>query len=229
MKIHNKTYENVFSEDKPKHKTRLKIEKISIRGDMDLSEYTILFRDFLNDFYLRLYLDSVKLSWLRRKFSYYKMRTWLPINQNPPLLNGAFVKYLRRGIGKDIQVITKGKFFSKLELFFSELYPDFEEENPFVNPDYYKFPFKNISLEYMVVVHQLDDRIALLKHADEKEMTYAVFLDFIINHVYTENEILGRKRYTAPDWSRDFSFYVKDTDKNIHAKARRGRGKKKIK
>jgi len=156
---------------------------------------------------------------------YYNYETILPMSRNSRLLNTAFVKFLRRNVGKDIQIITRGKFFAKLELYFDDLFPGFEEGNPFTNPDYYKFPFENISLEYLMAVWQLDDRILLLKEADKQKMTYAIFLDYIINHILSENEVLGRNRYVmALNQDRNFPFWVKDTDKDLQT--RKGKKRK---
>lgn len=218
MKHHKKQYEDVFSIDRKESKTKLNLEKISV-GDMELNEYVDLFKNFLSDFYTDLFDYSVKLSWLRRRFSYYGRKTILPMQKNSLILNMAFVKLLRRHVGKDIQIITRGKFFSKLELYFDDLFPGFDEGNPFENPEYYKFPFNNISIDFLLVVHQLDDRMELLKEADKNKMSFAVFLDYVINHVYSENEYLGRNRYQIRhNQDKNYPFYVQDTDKDLQAK-----------
>jgi hypothetical protein len=119
---------------------------------------------------------------------------------------------LRRVIGKDIQIITKGKLFTKLESFFDELFPDFKKENPFENPDYYKFPFKNISVEFLIVVNQMDNRLELLREAEKEKMTYAVFLDYVINQALSINEELGRRKYMIKNPDRNFCFYIINKD-----------------
>jgi hypothetical protein len=213
MKNYNKTYENVFSTDREKSSGRLYPDKITV-GDMELDKYILTFKDFMKDFYLDMFNGCVKLSWLRRKFSYYGKKTILPMNKNSLLVNIAFVKFLRRMVGNDIQILTRGKFFTKLELYFDELFSGFEEGNPFENPDYYKFPFENISIDFLIAVYQLDDRIELLKKADKDKMSYAVFLDYVINHVYSINEEIGRDRYQLRhNKDRNFPFCVIDTDK----------------
>lgn len=217
MKHYSKTYEDVFSVDPPGSKSRLNLEKVAIEG-MSLEEYVPLFHNFLDDFYLQLFDGSVRLAWLRRRFKYFNRKTIFPINKNPQTLNAAFVKLVRRNIGKDLQIITRGKFFPKLELYFDELFPGFDDGNPFENPDYYRFPFKNISIDYLMAAYQLDDRLELLQKADDGKMTYAVFLDYLINHTYCENERLGRDRYQIRlSIDRNFPFCIKDTDKKLQA------------
>lgn len=213
MKDHNKQYENVFSID-ANLRYKLNLEQISIE-DMSLEEYTLLFQDFLTSFYLDLFLSYVKLSWLRRRFTYFGEKTILPMYKNSPFISTHFVKFIRRVVGKDLQVVTRGRFFSIVESYFKDFFPDFETNNPFTNPEYYKFPYENISVEFLSVVRQLDDRIGLLKKANDKNMSYAVFLDYVINHVSVENDILGRDRYQILRNDRQSSFYVKDTDKKL--------------
>jgi hypothetical protein len=221
MKQYNKTYENVFSTDRPGSTTKLNLEQVSVE-EMTLGVYNPLFHKFLKDFYLSLFNNSVRLSWLRRRFSYYGTKTIFPINKNSQTLNGAFVKYLRRVIGMDIQAITRSKFFNKLEGYFEELFPGFNEGNPFENPDYYKYPFKFVSIDYLMAVYQLDDRIELLKKADKEKMSYAVFLDYIINHVYCINEEIGRDRYQIrQNFDRNFPFCIRDTDKSLKIKRKK--------
>jgi len=221
MKQYLKTYENVFSTDRPKSGSlKLNLEKVKV-GEMELDEYVDLFRTFLTGSYIRIFDDAVRLSWLRRKFSYYNHPTVLPMHKNFPILNSAFVKLLRRNVGKDIQIVTRSKSFAKLETYFNDLFPGFDEGNPFENPDYYKFPFRNISVDFLLVVHQLDDRMALLKIADDRKMSYAVFMDYVINHVYSANEELGRQRYEIVHNDRHFPFTIKDTDKKLKGKSKR--------
>lgn len=221
MKHHSKTYEDVFSSDPPKSPGRLNFQEVSAEG-MSVNEYVDLFRSFLGDFYKDLFLVYVRLSWLRRSFSYYGHKTILPMQKNHMRMSLAFVKFLRRYVGKDIQMITKGgSSFSKIELYFDEMFPGFLEGNPFENPEYYRFPFKNISMDYLVVVHQLDERMELLKYADDNKMSFAVFLDYVINHVSCENDDLGRTRYTVNPGQSRYQIFVRDTDKKLSARRRK--------
>ncbi len=76
-----------------------------------------------------------------------------------------------------------------------EMFPLFDQENPFTNPERYRLPFKNISIDYMTVVYQLEDRMYILAFADECDMKYNDFLDFVINHTYSINQELKKDRY----------------------------------
>lgn len=218
IKQHPKIYENVFSYDSPRSSAKLKIEKVVIDG-MELGEYQILFKDFLKGFYSDLFFQCVCLSWLRKKFTYYGFRFKTPTYSSIRFIQGSFTKFLRRFVGDDIQIITKSFFFPKLEEnYFNIFFPDMADHNPFKEPEYFKFPFQNISLEYLLLVYQLDDRIGLLEEADKQKMTYAVFLDYVINYVYTENEILNKNRYLLFSGAdRQFPLFFKDTEKHFRS------------
>lgn len=221
MRNHKKTYEDLFSTDHKGNRNSIKIENVTT--DMGVGEYIKLFQSFLKSFYDDLFLQCVKLSWMRRKFQYCGQKVQIPMYTTPRILQGKFVKFMRRYIGNDIQMINRQFFFNKLEThYFNELFPGFDEGNPFENPDYYKFPYKNISLDYLMFVYQLDDRFELLEEADKQKMTYAVFLDYVLNHVFNENELLGKERYTfAQNNFTRFPLFIKDTEKNVYIKRKK--------
>lgn len=219
MKHHRKQYEDVFSSDRPETINKLDISKVKIEG-MTTGEYELLFKNFLKEFYLDLFNNSVKLVWLRKKFTCNGHVSKRPFYKTVRFLQGQFTKYIRRTIGNDIQIITKGPFLSKLETYyFDDFFPGFDEGNPFENPEYYKFPYKNITMEFLPVVYQLDDRFDLLNEADDKKMNYAVFLDYVLNHTLCENDDLGRSRYfLTQSKSRMFPYFFRDSDKEFYPK-----------
>lgn len=210
LKNHPRTYEYVFSKDFKGNPVRLNIDRISIEG-MEVNEYINLSRQFFNDMYSELFLNCVKISWLRRKFIFYGNKAIVPMYKNTRSMNNVFTKLLRRNIGHDVQIMTKNKFFTKIEVFYlDKLFPKFEEENPFTNPEYYKFPFKNITMEFLIVVYQLDERMELLKEADRKKMSYADFLDYILNYTLCENDLLGYHKYElTQNKDRKSPYYIK--------------------
>jgi len=211
--LYPKKFEDVFSVDYEGNSAKLDLDCVTIEG-MALDEYIKVFGHFLRLFYNDLFNGCVRLSWLRRKFGYDGRPTKLPMNTNSRRLNGAFVKLLRRNIGHDIQIMTRGKFFSKLELYFDELFPGFMDGNPFEDPRSYAFPFKFITLEYLIVVHDMDERMDLLREADKREMKFSKFQDYVINHSYSVNAALGRTKYIVKqNIDRNFPFSVRNADK----------------
>lgn len=209
MKIYPKTFENVFSEDNTR---KFDFSKISIK-DSGVDEYVILFKDFLKNFSNNLFDFYVKVTWLKKRFSY-DGRGIDTMNFTGGGLDVIFSRFLRRIVGSDTTFFTRDFLYPKVNSYFKDFFKDFNEGNPFDNPDYYKFPFKNITIEFLAVVYQMDDRIELLRVADKEKMSYAKFIDFIINQIYSINEELERNKYIFIV-SKRCQNYVKDTDKNL--------------
>lgn len=208
IKNYKKVYEDVYSTDRKNSKTKLYIEKVSVvSGSVD--EYIKVFNTFLGGFYANMFDGFLKIAWLRRQFCYYNKKTLYPISKNSLVFNLAFVKFIRRYVQKDIQIITRNKFFSRLETYFEEMYPGFYEGNPFENPEYYKFPFKTVSVDYMMAVFQMDERLELLKYAEENKMSYPIFIDYVINYVMCLNEEQIFDKYVIINNDRNFPFYVR--------------------
>ena len=63
----------------------------------------------------------------------------------------------------------------------------------------------------LVLVYQMDERMDLLKKAEEGKMTYYEFLDFILNYTFCVNDEAGKTIYTfvKPRVSNQFPPYVK--------------------
>ena len=219
MKHHPKTYEDVFSKDHKGSKHPLDVDKITLGGDMELTEYISLFKNFLNKIYEDLFDGYVRISWLRRKFSYCNLRTVLPMYKNALILNLAFVKFLRRVVGKDIQILTRGGVLSKIESYFVDFFPGFLDGNPFENPEYYKFPYKHVTLDFLFLVNQMDERLELLKIAEKEKMTFAVFTDYVINYVSTENELSPKPIFgLTHNMDKNVPFYIKNLKRVLKVK-----------
>ena len=94
MKKYPKTFEDVFSSDTSGR--ALKIDVMQVSNDhMGSEEYTELFKTFLQDFYLDLFNNCVKLSWLRRNFKYKNKKYKYPFKNI--FLNIIFVYNLFNG------------------------------------------------------------------------------------------------------------------------------------
>ena len=136
------------------------------------------------------------------------------MQKNSWKLGDAFLKLMRRSVGKDPQAITRGSDFGRIESYFDELYPEFLERDPFQEPEYYKFPYQNISMDFLLVVYQMDNRLELLKDADERNLPIAKFMDKVDEYVMAENVKLPISRYLVKHTTDShFPFYVVDLNK----------------
>lgn len=209
LKIYPKTFENVFSEDNGR---KFDFSKISIK-EMSIDAYVNLFKNSLKDFSDNLFVFYVKVAWLKRKFFYdnIELKT---VSESGGVLDVVFSRFLRRVVGNDTQFFSRDFLYPKISSYFDLFFPEFNEGNPFKDPESYKFPFKNITIEFLAVVYQMDERMNLLNIADEQKMTYARFLDFVINQMYSVNEELEMDKYIFINGTRNQN-YVKKTDINI--------------
>jgi hypothetical protein len=94
--------------------------------------------------------------------------------------------------------------------YFREFYPDFEQHDPFLDPDYYAFPFDHVTLDFLGVVYQVDNRMELLQEAEKQEMTFMIFKNWVLNWVLSYNDDIGEEIYqlkTQPD----NTWYIKNT------------------
>lgn len=210
MKIYPQTFEKVFSKD---GYHTFDFSQITTE-DLSVDEYVGSFKKLLKDHSSYLFDSYVKITWMKNKF-HYKGKQLMGYN---PAWSGrleyVFSRFLRRVIGNDVRFFARDFLYSKVRSYFHDFFPDFYLYDPYKDKDYYKFPFKNLTMEFLGVVYQMDDRIEMLKYADKQHMTYATFLDFVINQVYSMNEELGRDKYIFMV-SKKCQNYVKDVDKKF--------------
>lgn len=209
IKTYPKTHEDIFSSDKKNHS--LVLDAISIDG-MEMDEYISFFKNFLRDSYNSKFFDTcVKFAWLRRKFVYFRKKAYPQIKNNSVFFHGAFIKFMRRNVGINPQEITRSNFNRILEPYFDIFFPGFDEGNPFENPEFYEFPFKNISIDFLGIVRYLDEKMELLKLAEERKMSYATFGDYVINYVLSVNESLPKPKYEI--YNNGVVFLIKKINK----------------
>ena len=212
-----RTYETYLTTDRLKT-NKLNLDEISASG-LDSEGLASAFSSFLKGYYYNLFHDFVIFSWFRRNFTYYGKKMVYPIQKNGFLSNIAFVKFLRRNVGMDVQIITKNRAFHQIESYFDDFFPGFTEGNPFENPEYYKYPYENITADFLPVVYQMEERLDLLKFADEEKMTYAEFVDYVLDRVGVLNSEMEIPRYEIKQKSdRNTTFHIRDNRRYLKNK-----------
>ncbi len=209
MKTHPKTFEDIFTSDKTVKK--FDPDNIVLPGVMSFDQYSMLMRNTIKNHYSDLFDFYVRVSWLKRNFRYKGVK--IKNSANGIWIDQNFSVFMKNYVGSDIKLITQSFAFGKVESYFDEIFPWFSDGNPFENPSLYISPFKHITIDFMTVVYQMPDRMEILKMAEDKKMTYAEFLDFMINHTMSENESTGTDRYEFI-LSNKCPPYIKDNDKN---------------
>lgn len=205
MKIYPQTVETTFSVNNLR---KYNPEYLSF-GDMSRTEYVTLFKDFLTSSYIEFFNYAVKLTWIRSQLTYKKQRA-VP-GKGSGFLDSVYCLFTRSVVGRDVRMVNRTFFFPKLVTYFKDFFPNFYLHNPFTEPEKFKFPYKNISPDFLVTVYKLKDRLEYLQYAEEKNLSYANFLDFVMNQIMCINDELGEERYVfviSP--YRNFPPYVMD-------------------
>ncbi len=201
MKNYPKTYEDVFSA-RPKQENRglkkCKIELVSTDDKFTTDEYVSLMRKTVDKFEIDLFDNLVRVIWLMRRFCY-KGRNRSKARFNGFELDAAFGVFMRHHVGVEHRIVTRNQVSYRIISYFDEFFPDFNVLNPFENSDDFKFPYKNIGLGFLSLVYKMHERIELLKYAEENNLKYTEFSDYVLN--YVEN-------YNAEKGSDYYIFYI---------------------
>jgi hypothetical protein len=83
--------------------------------------------------------------------------------------------------------------------------------NPFKNPDKYKYPYNHITLDHLVLVYQMENRLELLEEAEKRNMSHAEFANFVINWSVGYNLENKNEKYSVYKNRFDFT-YIKNND-----------------
>lgn len=188
-----KTYEDVYTRHDVLKKC--KIEHVTIDDGMFVSEYKNLCRDFLSESLRMLFDNSIKFFWLQHKFQYMGYKRKKPGTNYWPVDIGLAV-FLRNQVGIDYRVLTRNFFYRKLYSYFEDMFPEFHKRNPFKEPEYYTYPYKHVTVDFLTIVEQVPQRFDLLRIAEEKKMKWDEFIDYVINWVLCYNEEVGKRVFT---------------------------------
>ena len=193
FKEYPKTYEDVYTRyDAVK---KCKIENVTSSDGTPLSEYRAMWRGFLWDVMETLFDKVVRYIWLRNKFTYMGYRK---NNQggNYYVVDGAFGVFLRHYIGIDYRVFAKEFYYRKIYSYMEDFFPEFYKRDPFKEPEYYKYPYKHVTIDFLTVVDKMPQRFELLKIAEERKMMWDEFFDYVINYVLCYNDDVGKRVFS---------------------------------
>lgn len=202
------TYEKVFtSEGCLKTFTPEKLETDYPGGK---KEYFEKFRSFFYDFDRFFFKNMVEYYWLQRRFTYMGFRK---VTHSRVFIraDAAYSTFIKHTLGFNYQLFTSTFVFSKIVTYFNNFFGDIDNSNPFEDPKFYEFPFKNIGLAHLTLVYQMDERMDLLKEAEEGKMSYYEFLDFVINYIYCVNDEKGQQIFNLyRPLNNSGSFYIQN-------------------
>jgi hypothetical protein len=149
-------------------------------------EYAKQFRDFLKGLYLSFFDGLVKYVWLEHQYTYRGISRDKDLNSGffPNKIFGYFMKNI---VGISQKPFIDSFLFTAISSYIPDFFPKFYEHNPFFDPEYFKFPYKNISIDCLTFVYQCEERLDMLAYADKVSMSYGDFRDWAVNHVLCAN------------------------------------------
>jgi hypothetical protein len=172
--------------------------------------YAEKFREFFKDFTKLFWLKMAEYYWLQVRFIYEGIRKKTHLRMGIRT-DSAYSTFIKNFVGSNYQIFVSLIFFRTVSTYFREIYglEATKWESPYEFPEKYQFPWKNITLAHMFLVYQMDERLELLKIADERKMSFYEFLDFIINYINCVNDEEGKQVFTLfRPLSRIGDYYV---------------------
>lgn len=208
MKEYPKIYEDVYNITTKSGKQNGRIDKItSTFGSAEkLAEK---FRAFYREAHISIFDIIVREVWLERQFIYDKYRRLKAVG-NGYSTDWSFGFFMKSMVGISQKPITKNPTFTVVLSYFKDFFPEFLDHDPFVEPKYYLFPFKHVTLDHLEFVYQMIEvRMELLKIAEERQMSYADFVNWVSNYAFCYNDEIGKDVY-ALSFRSYMRFYIKN-------------------
>lgn len=167
-------------------------------------ELSARFQAFYKDVH-RLYFDFiVKQIWLEQQFMYGGLRR-RKRHGNGFDQDRSFGYFMKTMVGFSQKALTTSFYFTAVATYLKDFFPDFLNHDPFKEPGYFEFPYRSISLDHLVFVYMVHNRLDLLKEAEERSMALAEFSNWAANWVmcYASDEgdpgmyVMANKRYST--------------------------------
>lgn len=188
-------YEKIFVQDggeRKMYKRYFRYDKIEKPVNFDnIVEFRDTFNVFLKKASNESWYNSVCLKWLIANFKVKGKDGILSFKASVNVFN----VWIRESVGINYDFLYQSFTYKALSTYFDEIFPDFQKENPFKDPPLYDFPFKFITVDYLMFVYQIPERMALLKQAEQQHMSFNAFADFVINYTSKCNFVDDEEKY----------------------------------
>ena len=208
MKQYKKVYEDLFRD-----KEEIKIERI---GAYDGDIYALInnFRELYNDSYGSLFNIALRYLWLEKQITYNGERR-LKRFKNGHVPDQIFGRFMSEEIGKDHGLLTRNRWFHVTSYFIVEYFPDFLDSDPFKNPEEFVYPYKYATLDFFGFIYQVDNSREMMDYAEEKQMSFHDFRNWVSNYVLSYNDEQEEDKYSISR-GRDSSFFIKNSTWSKH-------------
>lgn len=174
-----------------------------------LDETVAIFRLFCRESFVSVFNIIVKYIWLDQHLTYNGVRKKRGANGMFP--DKAFSFFLNSMVGMNPRIFTGTDLFYSIVSYLKDFFPNFSDHNPFLEPEYFQYPYSHVTLDFLYVVYKHDDRLEMLNYAEEKKINIREFIDWVINRVQYENMEKGKDTYLI---TRDRKHYLLSVFKN---------------
>jgi hypothetical protein len=204
MKDYNQIYEGVSS--KP---SDVKLASLgSSFGSID--ELADRFRSFYKETHPILFDIMVKQVWLEQNFLWNGTR--LSRTGNGVVIDQTYSYFLKYIVGITQKPVTTLAIFVAITKYFDDFFPNFSNHDPFKEPEYFKYPYKNVTLDFLFFVQNYHDKIKLLEEAEKRIMKVGEFIDWATSVALSYMDEKGNEVYRMA-CSRDFMPYLTKIEK----------------
>ena len=105
-------------------------------------------------------------------------------------------RYLRIEVGVTQYCVVKNFWFLPVATYLIDFFPDFLINDPAKSPEKYRFPYKNIGLDHLAFVFEMNNRLEILEEAEKKSMSFGDFFDWVVNYAFLYNDKVGYDKYS---------------------------------
>jgi len=188
MKQYPKTYKDLSRQPGDK---RLSCIGSSL-GSVD--NLALSFRNFYKEAHLIIFDLNVKEVWLEQHFLYDGVRR-ANRSRNGYNLDWTFSYFMKSIVGISQKPLTCGFFFATTATYFIDFFPNFLDHNPFEEPEYFKYPYKHVTLDFLAFVYQCHNRLKMLQEAEDKKMNIQDFMNWAANYELSYSSSLDKELY----------------------------------
>lgn len=171
---------------------------------MPLPELVSRFRNFYRDSYPKLFDMVVKQIWLEQKFTFDGVRK-AKRRGNGMTIDKSFAFFMTGLVGISQKVLTNNLVLFSTVSYFQDFFPNFSDYDPFLDPEYFKFPYQHVTPDFLYVVREHHERLEMLNYAEEKKMTIKSFIEFAVNQAISYNFETGHEVYRV---MRNRSYFI---------------------
>jgi len=141
MKVFPKIYEDMARPPSEKM-----VSKLGAAGG-SVDALAIRFKNFFREAHLQLFDIMVKEVWLEQQILYEGARR--KRNCNGYGSDWIYSYFMKNIVGISQKPVTSGIVFISTPTYFRDFFPNFSDHDPFVEPDYFKYPYKQITFRLL--------------------------------------------------------------------------------